>query len=1039
VLGAQAQEWSANWISCPGVAQRAYGVYHFRKHVVLGEVPGRFIVHLSADNRYRFFVNGKAVCAGPARGDLAHWNFETVDIAPFLVQGENVVAALVWNMGEYAAVGQISNQTAFLLQADSAGEQVFNTDASWRVMRDSAYSPCSTDAGRVLQAYYVAGPGDDVEGARYPWGWERVDYRDSSWAQAIAITRPVLTGYGTDNLWTLVPRTIPLMEETRQRLSIVRRGNLDGRFIQGGHAVVIPAHYTGVVLLDQGFETVAYPELWVSKGRGSLIRMTYAEALFDIHGAKGNRNDIEGKTIAGDYDIFKPDGGMQRLFRPLWMRTFRYLQVNVVTGDEPLVIEDLYGMYTGYPFKQNASFSSNDSSLRALWDVGWRTARLCAGETYFDCPYYEQLQYEADTRIQALISLYISGDDRLMRKAITDFYDSRVAEGLTQGRYPSNRLQVIPPFSLFWISMIYDYWMHRKDDAFIRDKLFAVKGVLNWYEQRIDASKGMLGPMRWWNFVDWDHAFPDGSPDGATDGNSSIISLQLAYTLEQAAAVFGYFSDTAASRRYEALAGRLTRETYRQCFDAARGEMANTPLKNTFSQHASIMGVLTGSIPAAEAPAVMDHVLHDTTLSQCTFYYRFYLTRALKKAGMADLYYTSLKPWREMIANGLTTFAENPDPTRSDCHAWSASPIYDLLSTICGINPASPGFATVSIRPALGELREVRGSMPHPRGTIGVHFVRKGVDGIGGEVELPVGVTGKFYWAGQEVELHEGVNKIVAVVGRGQGDYRVLHFSSTHNCFPDTGRANGHLDGDNIQQPKAGHYDDSSVLLVVPSGLHVEKQVDLVFWYHGWHNNIDTALRFYGLADQFAASGRNAVLVLPEAARNAADSYGGKMGQDGMFKLLVGDVVDELSRDGIVPEGTVAGHVILAGHSGAYVVIADILDHGQQPVDEVYLFDALYGHVPTFMNWAVTEPHHFVHWFTNTGYGPDKMSDTMMLALRQRQVPFGLCEEESVNSRILKDNRILFIHSPRQHNVIINHPDDFAFLLRNSFCLSKER
>ncbi len=270
---------------------------------------------------------------------------------------------------------------------------------------------------------------------------------------------------------------------------------------------------------------------------------------------------------------------------------------------------------------------------------------------------------------------------------------------------------------------------------------------------------------------------------------------------------------------------------------------------------------------------------------------------------------------------------------------------------------------------------------------------------------------------------------------RAQTGYRILHFASAHACFPDTARANGHLDGDNIQQPFSGHYDDSSVLLVVPEGLDVSKTVDLVFWYHGWHNNIDTALRFYGLADQFAASGRNAVLVLPEAAKNAADSYGGKMRQEGMFSLLVEDVVGELKREGIVPDGVTAGHIVLAGHSGAYSVMADILDHGQRAVDEVFLFDALYGHVPTFMNWAIAEPHHFVHWFTNTGYGPDKMSDTMMLALSKRRVDFGLCEEASVSGPVLRDNRILFVHSPREHNVIINHPDDFALLLRNSFFL----
>lgn len=273
--------------------------------------------------------------------------------------------------------------------------------------------------------------------------------------------------------------------------------------------------------------------------------------------------------------------------------------------------------------------------------------------------------------------------------------------------------------------------------------------------------------------------------------------------------------------------------------------------------------------------------------------------------------------------------------------------------------------------------------------------------------------------------------------GFGQGAYRLVRFSSSHNCFPDTARANGHLDGDKNLLSYAGHYDDSSVLLVVPPGLHAGKTVDLVFWYHGWHNNIDTALRFYGLADQFAASGRNAVLVLPEAAKNAADSYGGKMGQDGMFKLLVSDVLSELKRSGLVGRDVLAGHVLLAGHSGAYLVIADILEHGQQPVDEVYLFDALYGHEQTYLTWMLADSHHFIHWFTNTGYGPDKMSDTVMLTLQQRGVAYGLCEESSVNAALLRENKILFIHSPREHNVIINKPDDFALLLRNSFFLGR--
>ena len=756
--------WPASWVTCPDVAQRAYGVYHFRKGIVLAQKPGKFVVHVSADNRYRLFVNGKAVCSGPARGDLYNWYFETIDIAPYLQAGRNLLAALVWNMGEYAAVAQVTNQTAFVLQGDTQQESGINTNGTWKVFHNQAYQPCSVDNSERLRTYMVIGPGDSVTGARYPWGWEQPGYADTSaWHQAKRIAQPEPSGSGSDNRWTLVPRSIPLLEETPQRIAAVRRSTgiePPKGFLTGNQPFTVPARQNVSMLLDQSYNTLAYPELSVSGGKGSSIKITYAEALYNGR-VKDNRNEVEGKTMMGNYDVFMPDGGNMRLFRPLWMRTYRYLQLDIQTGDEPLRLNDLVGMYTGYPFKERAAFSSSDTSLKKIWEVGWRTARLCAGETYFDCPYYEQLQYEGDTRIQSLISLYVTGDDRLMRKAIRDFYNSRVPEGLTQGRYPSNRLQVIPPFSLYWVSMVYDYFMHRNDPAFVAQFLTAIQGVLNWYEQRIDREKTMLGAMKWWNFVDWNLAFPNGTPDGANDGNSSVVTLQYAYTLQQAAALFEYFGKKGEAQHYKELAEALRSNTYKYCFDAARGQMANTPLKNTFSQHASIIAVLAGAIPEKEQKAVMQKVLYDSMLSQVTFYYRFYLTQALKKAGMANLYYSQLAPWRGMLEKGLTTFAENPDPTRSDCHAWSASPNYDFLATICGITPSAPGFKRVQIKPELGELTQATGRMPHPAGDITVSVERKGISGVSADIELPKGLEGEFVWNGKTVPLKGGKQRIV--------------------------------------------------------------------------------------------------------------------------------------------------------------------------------------------------------------------------------------------------------------------------------------
>ncbi len=755
--------WPASWITSPDALQREYGVYHFRKKFELDKKPGKFIVHVSADNRYRLFVNGTAVCSGPARGDLYNWYFESVDIAPYLKQGNNTIAALVWNMGVYAPVAQISNQTAFVLQGDGDAEKIVNTGNGWKAIQDNAYTPVSTDNAARLRTYMVIGPGDEVNASQYPWGWEQPAYDDGMWMPAKKIGNPVVAGYGTDNLWTLQPRNIPLMFEKQQRISAVRRAsgiNVSNDLLSGKAALVIPADTTVSILLDQGFNTVAYPELITSKGRGATIKLTYAEALFANDGSKGNRNLINDKEIKGNYDIFLPDGNANRHFRPLWFRTYRFMQVDIKTGKEPLVIEDLYGTATGYPFQVKASFTSNDASLQDIWDIGWRTAQLCAGETYFDCPYYEQLQYEGDTRIQSLISLYVTGDDRLMRKALLDFYHSRVPEGLTQGRYPSNRLQVIPPFSLYWVSMIHDYWMHRPDKEFVSGFLQAAAGVLDWYEKKIDAGKKMLGPMKWWGFTDWNRSFPGGIPDGAEDGNSAVISLQYVYTLQQAAELFAAFGRINEAAHYKQLSEKISTAVYQLCFNKARNEMANTPLQKSYSQHASIMAVLTGAVPAENRKAVMKKVLYDSSLSQATFYYRFYLNRALKKAGMADLYYSQLTPWRGMIANGLTTFAENPDPARSDCHAWSSSPNYDFLATICGIVPASPGFNTVRIEPALGELQHAEGVMPHPMGEIKVSLERTGSKGIKATVSLPKGLKGEFVWQDKKTELHEGSQSI---------------------------------------------------------------------------------------------------------------------------------------------------------------------------------------------------------------------------------------------------------------------------------------
>jgi hypothetical protein len=757
---------AASWISDGDTPGTAFGVFHFRRVLELPARPDRFLVHVSADNRYRLFVNGAQVSSGPQRSDLMHWRYETVDLAPQLRAGRNVLAALVWNWGPHRPVAQFSRRTAFLLQGDGEREAVANTGRAWKVLRNAGYEPIPVTSESV-GGYYSAPPGESVDGSRYPWGWEEPGFADDAWSAAA-----VSEGWGAERaqprgtavtgeamLWQLVPRSIPPMEESLVRFAGVRRAEgiaPSAAFLKGEGDLTVPARSRASLLLDQAQLTSAYAVLETSGGAGASVSLTYAEALKNAQGEKGNRDEIEGKTLSGLKDVFRSGGGEHRRFQTLWFRTYRYVQLEIETADEALRLHDLHGVFTAYPFEERARFESDLPWLKDMWAMNWRVARLCAFETYFDTPYYEQLQYVGDTRIQALISLYMTGDDRLVRQAITHFDLSRLPDGITASRYPSELGQYIPTFSLLWVAMVHDYWMHRDDPAYVRDLLPGVRGVLGWYERRLDPPNGLVGPMPWWPFADWAREWPVGFPPGAKDGHSTLISLQLVYALQRAAELEDALGLRSEAGRYRALAERLRAAVRAKAWDRARGLFLDSVEDKSASQHTNTLAVLVDALPAREQRALMERVLGDPTLVQATYYFGFYVREALLKAGLGDRYVEQLAPWQQMLALGLTTTAESPEPTRSDSHAWSAHSNYGLLATVLGIRPAQPGFRSVRIAPHLGPLRRASGRVPHPRGDIELSLGRVGERGVRVELTLPPRLSGTFAWGERRKRLRPG-------------------------------------------------------------------------------------------------------------------------------------------------------------------------------------------------------------------------------------------------------------------------------------------
>jgi alpha-L-rhamnosidase len=757
--------WKAFWIEVPHESTSGYGVYLFRKTIAFSTKPGSFVIHISADNRYKLFVNEKQVSLGPARGDPDHWNFETLDIAPFLRTGKNIIAAQVWNEGEWRAEGQISLRTGFILLGDGPAGAL-NTDNGWKCIRDLSYQPLPFNT----VTYYVAGPGELVNMNENLRGWETQEYSDSSWKNAQIITpgipKRIIGGYGTVSSWSLIPSDIPQMElKPLSLIKVSRTAGIDlpAAFPSTKTSLTIPANSIATIILDQTFLTNAYPRLIFSGGAGGAISISYAEALFANYPSKGNRNETEGKVFLGRKDSIISNGKTGQIFTTLTFRTYRYLQLRITTKENPLSLEDIYGTATGYPFQMNAKLESENPELNKILETGWRTARLCAMETYMDCPYYEQLQYIGDARIQALISLYNSGDERLLLNAMNEMDNSRRPEGVTLSRHPSYTPQYIPTFSLWYIGMLHDYMMYGRDSMYLKNKLAGVRQILNYFRS-YQGQDGSVKGVPYWMFTDWveTKGWVSGTGPVGVDGSSSLIDLQLLWAYQLAADLESKYGMQAYVTLYGKYANQLKKTIKIKYWDEAHKLFADRPERDLFSQHANALAILTGMIDDAGAPALGKRIMSDSSLAPASIYFKFYLHSALVKAGLGNDYLNWLGQWRENLKMGMTTWAEISDinNARSDCHAWGASPNIEFFRIILGIDSDAPGFTRVKIEPHLGALKNIRGEIPHPFGKIEAgYFFENNHWKI--QINLPSGTTGKFIWRNKSYPLVAGSNKFL--------------------------------------------------------------------------------------------------------------------------------------------------------------------------------------------------------------------------------------------------------------------------------------
>ncbi|WP_068786250.1 alpha-L-rhamnosidase-related protein [Paenibacillus phocaensis] len=741
-----AWEEEAQWIWHPDwTAEDENGTgkfVYFRKTFELDRCGDQCTIRISADSRYRLFLNGKLIGRGPCKGDRFTWYYDSIDVHNELVKGTNVLAVQVLRY-PYAGGGNESvwrtRLPGLYVHAavfDEAKREITraHSDESWLCLKDEAIV--------LSQGVYTQflGITESVNGCKRPFGWTETDYAAKDWIQAVPYTFDIK--HGTLKPWELRERPIPFLYEKLQRFTGVSRLQSSGHatgwqlLLSNDQPLVLPENTSTVVDIDAGELTTGYPELLLSGGKDSEIRFICSECyenepveipwLRD----KGDRTDSAHGDLYGDADVYRPAGigmgspGLTEHYEPFWFRTFRYIRLEIRTGAEPLTLHRFTYRETGYPLEVKASYQSSDPSEAKLWDISVRTLRRCMHETYEDCPYYEQLQYVMDTRSQILFTYYLSGDDRLARRTLFDFHSSLLPEGLTQSRYPSMTPQVIPGFSLYWIMMLYDHMMFAGDRELVKRYLPGVDAVLGYFH-RLRDDRGLVGAInpRYWSFVDWADRWKEdfGVPEAAKDGPLTVYNLMYTYALGLAAELAAYVGRAGLSAEYRDRAQQMREAVRAHCRSSTlNGVYTDGPGIELFSQHAQIWAVLSQTMTGEEARQAMKISLDNPAFVPCSFAMAFYLFRALAEVDLYEEVYDLLEPWRGMAGQNLTTWMEDTVSQRSDCHAWGSVPVYEYAAETLGVKAAAPRFGEIVMQPRIGKLNRAAGRVMTSQGAVDV-------------------------------------------------------------------------------------------------------------------------------------------------------------------------------------------------------------------------------------------------------------------------------------------------------------------------------
>lgn len=735
--------WMRNWTA---EDKEEAALVLFRKEIDIQRMPQKGIIQVSADSRYKLYVNGQLAEIGPCKGDRQIWFADKVNLMPYLKKGKNVLAVRVLRYPTVQNKGCFGiYRTEFpgffaegKILDDEGKEYSLDARDGWKVRKDENFHIVSESElfaplqilentrGALWQAGWM-NPGYDTE------GWE-APYRYSDMNQAVSPGN-------------LQKRPIPFLFRKESRFGdvvqtqdkIISKEEWQ-KFLNGEQSILIPPNAKVSVEISAGVERTAYLHLALEQGAKAQISILQSEGyvLGGERGdlkvpVKGNREDY--KAGFTDHYICAGFGTKEspEVYEPFWFRTFRFIRFEMKTYEEPLVLRNFTYTETGYSLNVQTKADASDERFKKIWEISERTLRCCMHETYEDCPFYEQLQYAMDIRAQILYTYAISADDRLARKCMEDFRRSQRYDGLLNCAAPRYDASVIPGFSIYYILMLYDHMMYFGDKELLENHMPTVEGILQFFHRNrnskgyVEKIGGLNGKARFWSFIDWAVEWENttGIPPAVLKGPVTMESLLYILGLQKAAKIAEYLDRKEQSALLMKRAEQV-QEAVRTFCTGKDGMLQDGPGIEEYSQHTQVFAVLTDTVAGEQAKEnLRKTILYKEKYSQCSVAMVYYLFRALEKTGMYELTESYWNIWQRMIDKYTTTCVEDEVQERSECHAWGALILYELPSVILGIRPSAPGYEKMEVKPVPGYLKSARGQVITPKGMVNVEWYRE--------------------------------------------------------------------------------------------------------------------------------------------------------------------------------------------------------------------------------------------------------------------------------------------------------------------------